>query len=138
ALARGVLAVADDDRKTFLKPMWEALTQEHSDEEAAARMIELLAPLSGDGSFMWDVSTLFVGEGEKGYAIQALEKVLSVAPRDPNALGQLGRLLAESIPTRARGLPLLERAIANAPRWDTPRRNLALRVIDEAPERALE
>ena len=139
AYARALKTLPADDRATFLRSMWDALARTTSDDdEIAGRILELVEPLAGDSRLMWDVSSLFVGEDEEGCAIQALYRAHAAKPDDPNVLGQLGRLLADSIPTRAEGMQMLERAMEIAPAWGTPRRSLAMRLMADDPGRALE
>jgi tetratricopeptide (TPR) repeat protein len=138
AAVRAIRGVPEQERARFLRRTWDALSALGENDETAARILELVQPFAGDSSLMWDVSALFLEERETGCAIQALRRALAAAPETSNVQGQLGRLLAEAIPTRLEGVALLERAIEAAPRWATPRRNLALRVVDEDPQRALD
>jgi tetratricopeptide (TPR) repeat protein len=121
----------------FVVPLFKAMAKQSSSEEAAARVRELAEKFPSDTDLLWAAANHLDEQSQRGHAIGLLRKVVDIQPKNASALGRLGRLLRQSLATRAEGIQMLERAMQLSPSWSFVRRPLALHHLQSDPEKGL-
>lgn len=125
------------NKERFVVPLFKAIARQSSSEEAAARVRELAEKFPSDADLLWAAANHLDEQSQRGHAIGLLRKVIEKQPKNASALGKLGRLLRQSLATRAEGIQLLERAMQISPSWSFVRRPLAMHHLATDPEKGL-
>lgn len=134
-------AIAKDpgERKRFIAPLYRALKDEGTAEEAAEQVRQAVLAGEFDAAVFWEAASVMEDDaGAKGAVIALLRHALEAHPDNEDVACKLGVNLVGDLVTRDEGVTLLEDVVRRFPQWAYPVRTLALALAQKAPERALE